>query len=97
MDTGSFIIPIITEDLFKAIADDVKKRFGISKYNEDNERPLPVGMNKKVIGFSKDELGWKIMIVFVALRPKRYSYLRSDDNCHKKARVTKKWLQRLFF
>ena len=57
MDTGSFIIPIITEDLFKDIAEDVKKRFGISKYNEDNERPLPVGMNKKVIGFSKDELG----------------------------------------
>ena len=32
-------------------------------------------MNRKVIGLFKDELGVKIMIVFVALRPKSYSYL----------------------
>ena len=30
-------------------------------------------MNRKVIGLMKDKLGGKIMIEFVALRPKTYS------------------------
>ena len=34
----------------------------------------------------KDELGEKIMIEFVALRPKTYSYLTDDDTFHKKAK-----------
>ena len=33
----------------------------------------------------KDELGGKIMIEFVALRPKAYSYLMDDDNDKKNA------------
>ena len=32
----------------------------------------------------KDELGWKIMTGFVALRPKTYSHLMNDDNSDKK-------------
>ena len=39
-------------------------------------------MNKKVIGLFQDELGGKIMIVFVAFRPKTYSYLMDDHNNH---------------
>ena len=39
-------------------------------------------MNKKVIGLFQDQLGGKIMIVFVALRPKTYSSLMDDDNNH---------------
>ena len=38
----------------------------------------------------KDELGGKIIIEFVALRPKTYSYLTDDDTVHKKAKGTKK-------
>ena len=45
---------------------------------------------KKVIGLMKDELGGKIMIEFVALRPKTYSYLMDDDSEAKKAKGTKK-------
>ena len=38
----------------------------------------------------KDELGGKIMIDSVALRPKTYSYLMDDGNEHKRAKGTKK-------
>ena len=53
-------------------------------------RPLPRGMNKKVIGLMKDELGGKITIEFVAFRPKTYSYLMDDYSSKKKAKGTKK-------
>ena len=45
---------------------------------------------KKVIGLTKDELGGKIMIESVALRPKTYSYLTDDCKEDKKAKGTKK-------
>ena len=38
------------------------------------DRPLPVGKNKKVIELMKDELGGEIMREFVSLRLKMYSY-----------------------
>ena len=44
MDTDSFIIHIKTEDVYKDIADDVKKRYNTSNYGID--RPLRKGMNK---------------------------------------------------
>ena len=43
------------------------------------DRPLLTGKNKKVIGLMKDELGEKIMIGCVALRPKTYSYLMDGN------------------
>ena len=80
MDTDSFIIPIKTKNFSKDIANDVKKWFDTSNYSEADERPFPRGMNKKIIGLFNDELGGKIMIEFVALRPKMYSYLRDDGS-----------------
>ena len=68
IDTDNFIIHIRIEDVYKDIADDVEKRFDTSNYEVN--RPLPTGKNKKVIGLMKDELGGKIMIEFVVLRPK---------------------------
>ena len=88
MDTDSFIIHIKTEDVYEDIADNVKKRFDTSNY--EFNRPLPTGKNKKVIELMKDELGGKIIVEFVALRPKRYSYLTDDDINFKKAKGTKK-------
>ena len=38
----------------------------------------------------KDELGGKIMIEFVTLRPKTYSYLTDDCKEDKKTKGTKK-------
>ena len=60
---------------------------------EDNfncDRPLPIGVNKKVVCLIKDELGGAIITEFIALRPKTYSY-RTDDLVElKKAKGTKK-------
>ena len=72
VDTDSLIYNIETEDFYKDIAEDVLARFDTSGYNLD--RPLPVGLNKKMIGLMKDELGGEIMTEFVTLRPEMYAH-----------------------
>ena len=72
MDADSLIYDIATDDFYKDIANDVADRFDTSGYNP--YRPLPVGLNKKVIGLMKNELGGGIMSDFVTLRPKIYAY-----------------------
>ena len=84
MDTDSLIYNIKTKDFYADIVDDVQTSFDMSGYNRDgycvtgtarqSHCPLPVGLNKKVIGIVKDELGGAIMTEFVELRPKLYSY-----------------------
>ena len=88
MNTDSFIIQIKTEYCYKDIPDDVKKRYNTWNYEVD--KPLTKGMNKKVIGLMKEELGGKIITEFVALRPKTYSYLTDDDKNVTRAKGTKK-------
>ena len=83
MDTDSFIMHIKTED----IADYVEKNYDTSNYTA--ERPLPMGMNKKVIGMMKDELRGKIIKEFIELRPKSYSYLPDDGKIEKSKRNKK--------
>ena len=90
MDTDSFIIYIETEYFYKDIAQGIDKWFDTSSYNEKDKRPLPIGINKKVIGMFKDELGEKIMIEFCALRAKTYAFLLDDDTEKKRAKGTKK-------
>ena len=85
----SFIIYIKTEDLFEDISNDVEKWFDTSNYDKNDKRPLPIGKNKKVPGLFKDELGGKIIIEVVAIRPKTYAYLTDDGSEHKKAKGTK--------
>ena len=70
MDTDSFAIHIKTKDFYKDIANDVEKWFDTSNYDENDNRPLPIGMNKKVIDLFKDELGEKVMKELLALRAK---------------------------
>ena len=88
MDTDSFVINVKTKEFYKDIAEDVKERFDTSNFSYD--RPLPIGMNKKVVGLMKDELGGGIINEFVALRPKAYSYRTVDLVELKKAKGTKK-------
>ena len=89
-DTDSFIIHIKTEDFYKDISNDIDKWFDTSNFNKNDNRPLEIGKNKKVIGKFKDELGGKIMTEFCALRAKAYAYKLDDDVEKKKAKGTKK-------
>ena len=87
-DTDSLVINIKTNDFYKDIAQDVQERFDTSNYTFD--RPLPIGINKKVMGLIKDELGGGIITEFIALRPKTYSYKTDEFIELKKAKGTKK-------
>ena len=88
MDRDSFIMNIKTNDFYKDISDDVDNRFDTSNYGVN--RSLPIGKNKKVIGFMKDELEGEIFMEFIALRRKTHSYLTDNDKIDKKAKGTKK-------
>ena len=84
MDTDSFVYEIETEDFYRDIAKDVEKMFDTSGYPKDDNRPLPIGENKKVLGLMKDELGGKIMTEFVALRANIYAYRKIDKEVEEK-------------
>ena len=88
MGTDGFIMNIKTNDFYKDIAGDVENRFDTS--NDEANRPLPTGKNKKIIGLMKDELGGKIITEFVTLRPKTYLFLTDDGKEDKKTKGTKK-------
>ena len=79
-----------------------------SNCDENDKRPLPINMNKRVPGLFKDELGEKSITGLVALRAKTYAYLidgYNDDDYetnkikNKKAHGTKKCVikRRLMF
>ena len=98
-DTDSLVIHIKTDDFYKDISNDVERLFDTSNYDKKDNRPLPIGKNKKVVGLFKDELGGKIVTEFCALKAKAYSFLideftdadyEKNEIVNKKAKGTKK-------
>ena len=79
-----------TKDFHKDIADDVEKWFETSNYDDDLDRPLSKGRNKKKIVFFKDELGGMTMKEFVGFRANTYAYLMDYDSEKKNTKGTKK-------
>ena len=88
MDTDSLIYHIHMDDFYADIAEDIPARFDTSGHRLD--RPLPVGLNKKVIGLMKDEMDGEVIEKFVALRSKLYSYRKSGSTEGKKCKGIKK-------
>ena len=81
---------ILKQDFYKDIAGDLDRWFDTSNYDKYDNRPLPIGKNKKVISKCKGNYGGKIMIEFCALRAKAYAFKLDDDTEKKKAKGTKK-------
>ena len=75
---------------YKDIANDVDKWFDTSAYDKDDNRPLPIGKNKKVIGKFKDELSGKIMTENCNARAMPYAFVYDNNKEKKKAKGTKK-------
>ena len=90
MDTDSLVYHIKTEDFYEDIAKDVETRFDMSGYSKEDAGPLPIGLNKKVIGLMKDELEGKIMTEFIAIRSKLYAYRKLGGKEDKKCKGIKK-------
>ena len=90
MDTDSFVIHVNTNDFYHDISNDVNLLFDTSNYSTKLLRPLPIGINKKVLGKFKDEIGGKIMSEFCAIKAKTYAYKLEDNSECKRAKGTKK-------
>ena len=90
---------IFLRRLFENINNDVERWCDTSNYDENDKRPLPMGMNKKVLGMFKDELGGKIMKELCALRAKTYVHFMDDDIEKKKTKGLKRFVikRRLMF
>ena len=89
-DTDSLFYEIQTEDFYKDISGDVKDRFDTSDYPENHPSGLPTGINKKVLGMMKDEAVGKIIIEFVGLRSKLYSFKMEEGKENKRCKGVKR-------
>ena len=63
---------------------------GFDTSNYSCSCPFPIGVNKKVIGLMKSELGGRIMTEFMALGPKLYAYKMLSGSVDKKCKRIKK-------
>ena len=72
LDTDSLVYDLKTDDFCEDIADDAKARSDTS--SNSHSHPLPIGVNKKVIGLMEEELDGRIMTEFMAMRQKLYAY-----------------------
>ena len=89
-DTDSFLYEIQTEDFYKDISGDVKDRFDTSNYPEGHPSGIPTGLNNKVLGMFKDEVGGNIIKEFVGLRAKLYSFKMDEGKENKRCKGIKK-------
>ena len=89
IDTDGVKYHIITEDIYKDMGKN-KDLFDTSNYPKDHPSGIESGINKKIPGKFKDELGGEIITEYVGLRAKLYSYITLNKKEEKKAKGIKK-------
>ena len=72
-DTDSLAYAVQTEDIYRDMAEDAATHYDFSEYTLDH--PLYSAMNRKALGFFKDELNSGPMQQFVGLLPKWHAFL----------------------
>ncbi|XP_065640568.1 uncharacterized protein LOC136073127 [Hydra vulgaris] len=91
-DTDSLIYEIKTKDFYTDIANDIESKFDTSEFDKNHpavRNGFKVGVNKKVLGVFKEDSGGKIIIEFIGLRSKLYSF-KIDGEDKKRCKGIKK-------
>ena len=91
MDTDGVKYHIKTEDIYKDMNKNVTEIFDTSNYPNNHQSEIKNGINKKVPGKFKDELGGEPIIAYAGPRAKLYSYLTLTNIEEKKAKGIKKY------
>ena len=86
-DTDSLTYEIEADDVYQDFWND-KDKFDNSDYPENS--PYYCNNNKKIIGKFKDEACGILIVEFVCLKSKMYSYIKSDRRGGKTAKGIKK-------
>ena len=73
-DTDSLVYLIQTDDFYVDIKKDVKKYFDTSNFPDVHPSGIKTGANMKVVGMIKLENGANIIVLFIGLRPKMYTF-----------------------
>ena len=73
-DTDSLVYLIQTDDFYEDIKKDVKEKFDTSNFPEIHPSGIKTGVNMKVIKMFKFENGANMIVVFIGLRPKMYTF-----------------------
>ena len=89
IDTDGVKYHTITEDIYKDMEKN-KDLFDTSNYPKDHPSGIESGINKKVPGKFKDELGGVPITEYVGLRTKLNSYITLNNEEVKKAKGIKK-------
>ena len=93
IDTNSLAYEIKTKDFYKDINPDIEKQFDTSNYPTNHPARIKTGLNGKVLGMFKDEVGGKQIVEFVGWRAKLYSYKMLDGSEDKNVRKCQRILQ----
>ena len=89
MDTDGIKYHIKTADVYKDMNENINI-FDTSNYPSNHPSGIKSGVNKKVPGKFKDEMGGEVIVSYVGLRPKLYSYVTLSEKEEKKAKGVKK-------
>ena len=73
-DTDSLVYVTQTKDFYKDIKKDVKKKFDTSNFPDDHKSGIKARINRKVVGMFKLENGANIIVLYIGLRPKMYTF-----------------------
>ncbi|XP_048482323.1 uncharacterized protein LOC125489689 [Plutella xylostella] len=89
-DTDSLVYQINCMDFYKEIKEDLNEYFDTSDYPKNNVYGFPL-VNKKKLGYFKDENNGKLFTEFVGLRSKMYA-MQVEDKTITKAKGVNKYV-----